>query len=131
MTGEAMVFRFKTTVLLGILAAAFFAGSAAGVDLAEPISAESAAFKLTKVDGPDPKYPSRAQLNKQDGWVDLRFTVTAQGEVEAVEVVDAKPRRVFERSALRAASKWVFAAPMDAGINNSVSGIYRVRFVSQ
>ena len=126
-----MFLQFRSLILLNLLSVALLASSAQAADIAEPILPAPSNFKLTKIDGPDPRYPRRAMENGQNGWVDLRFTVSPDGQVENVQVTDAEPRRVFERSALRAANKWVFEAPIDSGITTTISGVYRVRFVSQ
>ena len=43
-------------------------------------------------------------------------------------MVDAQPKRVFERAALRAAHKWEFEAPQLAGLTESQQGTFRIRF---
>lgn len=126
-----MDFKFKSLILLGLLVATLFIGSAYAQNSGEMALASSEGFELIKVDGPEPKYPPQAQLNGQEGWVDLRFTVAPNGQVEHIEIVNAEPRRVFERAALRAASKWVFQAPSDSGLTESISGVYRVTFVAE
>jgi len=55
-----------------------------------------------------PRYPRKAALAKKEGWVKLEFIVTEQGTVKDVIVIDAKPRRLFERAAKRAILKWKF-----------------------
>ena len=41
-----------------------------------------------------------------EGSVTLRFSVDADGRVQDVEVVEAKPKRQFERAAIQAINKW-------------------------
>lgn len=55
-----------------------------------------------------PRYPRNAALAKKEGWVKVRFTVTELGTVADVNVVDAKPRRIFDRAAKKAILKWKF-----------------------
>ncbi|MGL5375945.1 MAG: TonB family protein [Aeromonas veronii] len=54
----------------------------------------------------EPVYPYRAQQAGIEGFVTLRFSVNAQGRVQDVEVVEAKPKRQFERAAMQAINKW-------------------------
>ena len=56
----------------------------------------------------EPDYPRKAVRAGQEGWVRLAFTITPSGSVTDVVVVDAQPRRVFERSAQRALEQWRF-----------------------
>ncbi|MGV6827338.1 MAG: energy transducer TonB [bacterium] len=56
----------------------------------------------------DPRYPRKAAMNKIEGWVKVEFTVTELGTVADVTVVDAEPRRIFDREAKRAVLKWKF-----------------------
>ncbi len=55
-----------------------------------------------------PRYPRKAAIAKKEGWVKLEFIVTELGTVKDVKVIDAKPRRLFERSAKKAILKWKF-----------------------
>ncbi len=55
-----------------------------------------------------PEYPVRARVSGQQGFVELTFSVTPDGRVEEVRVVDSWPRRVFDRSAKRAIKGWRF-----------------------
>ncbi len=55
-----------------------------------------------------PRYPRKAALAKKEGWVKVEFTVTELGTVKDVNVVDAKPRRLFDRAAKKAILKWKF-----------------------
>jgi len=54
----------------------------------------------------EPVYPYRAQQSGIEGFVTLRFSVNPEGGVQDVEVVEAKPKRQFERSAIQAINKW-------------------------
>lgn len=55
-----------------------------------------------------PRYPRKAAMAKKEGWVKMAFTVTALGTVKDISVVDAKPRRLFDKAAKRAILKWKF-----------------------
>lgn len=61
---------------------------------------------LTPLQRIEPSYPYRAQQAGIEGFVTLSFSVDAEGRVQDVTVVDAKPRRQFERAAIQAVSKW-------------------------
>ena len=56
----------------------------------------------------EPKYPVQAARDGKEGWVQLSFTINEVGGVEDVEVIDAEPRRIFDREAKRALRKWKY-----------------------
>ncbi len=55
-----------------------------------------------------PRYPRKAAMEGIEGWVKFKFTISPDGTPINVELVDAQPRRVFERDARRAIYKWKF-----------------------
>lgn len=56
----------------------------------------------------EPKYPVQAARDGKEGWVRLSFTINEVGGVEDVDVIEADPRRVFDREAKRALRKWKY-----------------------
>lgn len=56
----------------------------------------------------EPQWPREALIEGISGWVLIEFTINEDGTVSDPEVVDAEPRRMFERNALRAIYKWKF-----------------------
>jgi len=55
-----------------------------------------------------PRYPRKARMEGIEGWVKFRFTIAPDGTPIDVQMVDANPRRIFDRSARRAIYKWKF-----------------------
>lgn len=56
----------------------------------------------------EPLYPRRARVLGQEGFVKLEFTITRTGTVRDIQVLEAEPPNIFDRSAERALSKWKF-----------------------
>jgi protein TonB len=55
----------------------------------------------------DPDFPREAAAaGVEQGLVKARMTLDAAGSVTRVEVLEAKPRRVFDRAVMRALSQW-------------------------
>ena len=86
-------------------------------------------FELVKTKDAAPMYPRRALQRDREGWVDLAVTVSPDGTVESVAVVAANPKRLFERAAIRAISKWEFMPPRDSGIDTPIIRNFRISFV--
>ncbi|WP_144391373.1 energy transducer TonB [Pleionea sediminis] len=55
-----------------------------------------------------PQYPRKAAMEGIEGYVKFKFTVKADGYAKDIEIIDANPRRIFERDARRAIYKWKF-----------------------
>ena len=56
----------------------------------------------------EPRYPRKAAMEGIEGWVRFQFTVSPDGSPKDIKVIDAKPKRVFERDARKAIYKWKF-----------------------
>ena len=74
------------------------------------------------------KYPLEAARNGEQGWVDVAFTVNPDGSVSDVHVTDAKPRRVFDRAAIDAVSRWRFKPALINGAPTAVVVKRRIEF---
>ncbi|MEX2132145.1 MAG: TonB family protein [Pseudohongiellaceae bacterium] len=79
-----------------------------------------------------PEYPTRAASRGIEGWCQVRFTVDASGNVleETIEVVDAEPPGMFDRSSVRAAARFKFQPRVKDGVGVAVPGVqYVFRYV--
>ena len=71
------------------------------------VSFSALAGSLVPVSKVVPDFPREAQLASVDkGHVKARLTLDAKGEVTRVDIVDANPRRVFDRAVVRSLSQW-------------------------
>jgi len=93
-----------------------------GVQLAHAntgISAPGAGFgrdgEATPIVRIEPKYPIQAARDGKEGWVRLSFTINEIGGVEDVKVIDAEPKRIFDREARRALLKWKYKPKVEDG----------------
>ena len=64
----------------------------------------------------EPQYPLRAAQRRIEGWVELRFTISAAGTVKDAQVTKAKPKRIFDKAALKAVRKWKYNAKVENGV---------------
>lgn len=62
-----------------------------------------------------PVYPDSARRRGVEGYVKLAFTITPNGKVENVRVVESSPANVFDREARRAAVRWRFTPRNEGG----------------
>ncbi len=75
-----------------------------------------------------PIYPRRALLRGEEGWVLLRFTITASGRVKDIEVVESTDS-IFERPSIEAAKKFKYQPRIVNGEPVEVTGVlHYVRF---
>ena len=92
-----------TTQLKRIAAVAFFAASFG-----------AGAADLTPVSRVDPEFPREAvSAGADSGKVRAKMTIDATGEVSRVEILEATPRRIFDRAVVKTLSQWKFAAGSD------------------
>jgi protein TonB len=70
-----------------------------------------------------PTYPRRALDRGIEGWVIVEFTVAANGSVRDPFVVDAKPKKIFDRAALKAVSKFKYKPRVIDGETVEVGGV--------
>ncbi len=64
----------------------------------------------------EPRYPARALQREIEGWVLLEFSISSAGTVVNPFVVDSEPRRIFDRAALRAVSRWKYKPKVEDGV---------------
>lgn len=55
-----------------------------------------------------PRYPATAQRKGIEGWVEMEFTIAANGNVKDIAVRSAQPAGVFEEAATRAIEQWKY-----------------------
>jgi len=68
-------------------------------------SAEGDVIPIVRI---EPQYPREALMDGISGWVDIEFTIEADGSVSDPKVINSNPRRLFDRNAVRAIYKWKF-----------------------
>jgi TonB family protein len=99
------------------------AGAAPGADLPEHVDVDSVPVVRTA-----PIYPPAALERKLEGWVQLKFTITATGTVEGVAVVDSS-EPLFEPAAAQAMTGWRYLPRVVAGQRVASPGVHTtIRF---
>jgi protein TonB len=75
-----------------------------------------------------PTYPSQAARNRDEGWVEVEFTVTAEGAVVGAKVVASDPPRTFDREAVRSIERTKFNPRMENGVAVTATVRRRIEF---
>ncbi len=70
-----------------------------------------------------PRYPHRALQRGIEGHVLLEFTVTKTGSVQDAKVIESFPPGIFDRAAIRAASKFRYEPKVVDGERQDVPGV--------
>ncbi|HKE43271.1 MAG TPA: TonB family protein [Steroidobacteraceae bacterium] len=55
-----------------------------------------------------PEFPVAARLSGIEGWVTVSYTIDNKGRVSDVDIVDAKPTKVFDSAVRKAVRNWRF-----------------------
>lgn len=74
------------------------------------------------------RYPTVAMRSQQEGWVVVGFTVEPDGRTSNIEVVDAQPKRVFDRAATDAVNRYQFTPATRNGVAVSSRQQQRIEF---
>ena len=70
-----------------------------------------------------PAYPQEAQAAGVEGWVRMRYDITAQGLVANLRVAAAQPAGVFDAAALQAVAQWRYRPVLVDGAPTAVVGV--------
>ncbi|HTQ99440.1 MAG TPA: energy transducer TonB, partial [Candidatus Acidoferrum sp.] len=73
-----------------------------------------------------PQYPSGAQANGVEGWVQVRFNITTTGAVSDARVVDSNPHGVFDKAAVDAIARWRYNPRTEDGQATETRGVETV-----
>ena len=76
-----------------------------------------------------PDYPIQARQKGIEGWVDVKFNVGADGSVRNPVVVNAQPKKIFDRAAIQAVKGWKYNPKIEDGRAVERKGLkVRIRF---
>lgn len=91
-----------------ILTASALAIAALAASLPAAAAASNEAVIVSKA---ELEFPREAvQAGAERGRVRARMTIDTAGEVTRVEIIEASPRRVFDRAVIKSLSQWRFNA---------------------
>jgi len=76
-----------------------------GAVLNQGFSRDTQAVPMLRI---PPVYPRRAKMLKKEGFVKLKLFISSSGVVQKAEVIEAKPKNIFDKAALQSVYGWKF-----------------------
>ena len=87
------------------------------------------AASLKRVREVPPVYPKDAQRAGTEGWVQVEFTISADGSTKDLQVLNSAPKQVFDKAALDSVSKWRFEPVRKNGAPVAQRAVLQLKFV--
>ncbi len=84
---------------------------------------------LTRINKLEVQYPTRAMQDNVEGWVEIGYTIGANGSVANVKVLNSEPAKVFEAAATKAVGRLRYKPPLKDGKPIAVGTMIRIVFV--
>jgi TonB family protein len=92
-----------------------------------PTQTQSPIAPPIKIHHENPRYPAEALARNAEGWVDLSYTVEADGSVGEIAITRAEPAGLFDRAAIEAVRRWRYE-PAASGEAGGTPTSVRIRF---
>lgn len=102
-------------LVLLVTVAALLAPPTRADTAAEPESAHEATDRVVPIVRVNPVYPREAAKNRVEGFVTAEFTITENGSVADIVVLESQPAGVFDQAATDALAKWRFKPHVEDG----------------
>ncbi|MEM7277901.1 MAG: TonB family protein [Pseudomonadota bacterium] len=75
-----------------------------------------------------PQFPRSAIRRDLSGWVSLEFTVSAEGKVEDISILESEPGTIFVSSATKALQRWEYEPVIEDGVAVARRASVRLQF---
>lgn len=95
---------------------------------AAEVSPVVGANSLKRLEYVAPQYPVLSRMSRGSGWVELEFTVRADGSTGDIVVTNSSPRRTFDNAAMVAVAQWRYQPMMRDGKPVEQRAAVRIRF---
>jgi protein TonB len=89
------------------------------------------ANSLQRLEYVAPKFPASARSRGMSGWVELEFSVRADGSTGDIVVTNSSPRKTFDNAAALAVAQWRYKPVLRDGVPVEQRYAVRIRFADQ
>jgi TonB family protein len=89
------------------------------------------ANSLQRLEYVAPKFPAATRNRGMSGWVELQFTVRADGSTADIVVTNSSPRRTFDNAAMTAVGQWRYKPVLRDGKAIEQRAAVRIRFADE
>jgi TonB family protein len=89
------------------------------------------ANSLQRLEYIPPKFPASTRNRGMSGWVELEFTVRADGSTGDIVVTNSSPRKTFDNAAALAVAQWRYKPVIRDGKPIAQRAAVRIRFSDQ
>jgi TonB family protein len=100
-------------------------------EAAAPQRSVVGANSLQRLEYVAPRFPAGARNRGITGWVELEFTVRADGSTGDIVVTNSTPRRTFDNAAALAVAQWRFKPATRDGNAVEQRAAVRIRFTEE
>jgi protein TonB len=90
-----------------------------------------AASELTLLRKVEVAYPERALEQAIAGWADVELTITREGTVKDIKILDSQPRRIFDVNLQQALRRWRYKPVTENGAPIEARTRMRLRFTPE
>ena len=87
--------------------------------------------RLSRTNYVAPKYPRAAHRRNVTGSVDVTFTITTDGRIRDLSVIESEPGETFDQAAMDAVEKWRFEPVVENGVAVEKRSAVRLAFTLQ
>ena len=84
--------------------------------------------ELTQTRNVEVAFPERALTQKIGGWAEVEFTISVDGTVKNVIVLNSEPKGVFDSNTVQAVRRWRFKPVVENGKTVEARSRIRLRF---
>jgi TonB family protein len=102
-------------------------GGTGGLTAGDVVGASS----LQRLEYVAPKFPAMTRNRATSGWVELEFTVRADGSIGDIVVTNSNPRRTFDNAAMAAVGQWRYKPVVRDGKPVEQRAAVRIRFADE
>jgi TonB family protein len=102
-------------------------GGTGGLTAGDVVGASS----LQRLEYVAPKFPAMTRNRAASGWVELEFTVRADGSIADIVVTNSNPRRTFDNAAMTAVGQWRYKPVVRDGKPVEQRAAVRIRFADE